>query len=56
MSARYEILSLAGKDLSGKSTSDLSTLYNKLLKDGMHGLCFSPYEEGQAPGDQLSEE
>ncbi len=56
MSARYEILSLAGKDLSGKSTSELSALYNELLKEGMHGLCFSPYEEGQSPGDQLSEE
>lgn len=56
MSARYEILSLAGKDLSGKSKSELSALYNELLKGGMHGLCFSPYEEGQSPGDQLSEE
>lgn len=56
MSARYEILSLAGKDLSGKSDKELSVLYHKLLNDGMHGLCFSPYEEGQAPGDQLTEE
>lgn len=56
MSARYEILSLAGKDLSGKSMSELSSLYSKLLKEGMHGVCFSPYEEGQSPGDQLSED
>jgi glucan 1,3-beta-glucosidase len=55
MSAHYEILNLAGRDLSGKSTSELSALYNQLLKGGMHGLCFSPYEEGQEPGDQLSE-
>ncbi|SNT34568.1 Exo-beta-1,3-glucanase, GH17 family [Ekhidna lutea] len=55
MGARYEILSLAGEDLSGKTTEELSELYNKLLNDGMHGLCFSPYEEGQEPGDQLSE-
>lgn len=55
MSAHYEILNLAGKDLSGKSSKELSTLYNQLLKGGMHGLCFSPYEEGQAPGDQLTE-
>lgn len=55
MSARYEILSLAGKDLSGKSKEELSSLYNKLLNDGVHGLCFSPYEEGQEPGDQLTE-
>ncbi|MEP0986811.1 glycosyl hydrolase family 17 protein [Ekhidna sp.] len=56
MAARYEILSLAGEDLSGKSSKELSELYNELLNDGMHGLCFSPYEEGQAPGDQLSVE
>ena len=56
MSRRYQIQSLAGKDLSGKSTAELSELYNKLLNEGMHGLCFSPYEEGQQPGDQLSEE
>lgn len=56
MSARYEILSLAGKDLSGKSKSELSALYNQLLQKGMSGLCFSPYEDGQEPGDQLTEE
>lgn len=56
MAARYEILSLAGEDLSGKSKEELSSMYNKVLNQGMHGLCFSPYEEGQAPGDQLSKE
>jgi exo-beta-1,3-glucanase (GH17 family) len=55
MSAHYEILNLAGRDLTGKTTSELAALYSKLLNGGMHGLCFSPYEEGQAPGDQLSE-
>ena len=55
MAARDEILSLIGKDLSGKSRAELATLYNKFLKEGMHGLCFSPYEEGQGPGDKLSE-
>ncbi|MFT6962544.1 MAG: exo-beta-1,3-glucanase (GH17 family) [Flammeovirgaceae bacterium] len=34
---------------------DLKTLHNEYLKSGMHGLCISPYEEGQEPGDQLSE-
>ncbi|WP_425392125.1 glycosyl hydrolase family 17 protein [Ekhidna sp.] len=56
MAARYEILSLAGQDLSGKSKEELSELYNELLNEGMHGLCFSPYQEGQAPGDQLTAE
>ncbi len=41
------------KDLSEKALVDL---YNETLQAGMHGLCFSPYEEGQKPGDQLSEE
>jgi len=55
MSSKYEILSLAGIDLSNKSTAELSNLYKKYLKKGMHGLCFSAYQEGQEPGDQLSE-
>ena len=37
------------------STKDLQKLARKILKEGMHGLCFSPYEEGQKPGDQMSE-
>lgn len=55
MSYRYEILALAGQDLTGKSKAELADLYGKILKEGMHGLCFSPYEEGQTPGDQLTE-
>lgn len=27
-----------------------------MLQEGMHGLCFSPYVEGQQPGDILTEE
>jgi exo-beta-1,3-glucanase (GH17 family) len=57
MSARREyVMSLAGTNFSGKSQDDLLTMYKKLLSQGMHGLCFSPYEEGQAPGYQLSHE
>ena len=26
-----------------------------MLADGIHGICFSAYDEGQKPGDQLSE-
>ena len=33
----------------------LRALFRKTLENGMHGLCFSPYMEGQKPGDQLSE-
>ncbi len=57
MSVRKEyLMSLAGTDFSGRSLDDLLSLYKKLLKQGIHGLCISPYEEGQAPGDQLSKE
>lgn len=55
MSARYQIMSLAGEDLTNKSSEQLSELYQNVLIEGTHGLCFSPYEEGQEPGDQISE-
>ena len=48
-------LSLTGLDYSGKTKRDLRTLCRRVLKEGMHGLCFSPYEVGQKPGDQISE-
>ncbi|WP_297765640.1 glycosyl hydrolase family 17 protein [uncultured Muriicola sp.] len=38
------------------STAELKKLCKKVLEGGMHGLCFSPYMEGQKPGDQISEE
>lgn len=48
-------MALAALDYRGKSTKDLEKLAKKALESGMHGLCFSPYEEGQKPGDQISE-
>ncbi|MFT6865393.1 MAG: glucan 1,3-beta-glucosidase [Cyclobacteriaceae bacterium] len=57
MSVRSEyMMSLVGLDLSHKTTDELSALYNKILNQGMHGLCFSPYEDGQEPGTQISDE
>ena len=49
-------LALASPDHIGDNMDDLIDLYQKVLDRGMHGLCFSPYVEGQKPGDQLSEE
>jgi len=49
-------LALASIDFEGKALDDLKKLYCDILKAGMHGLCFSPYMEGQQPGDQLSED
>ena len=51
-----KVMSLAGGvDFTNKPTEELQDLFKKVLKEGMHGLCFSPYEEGQKPGDILSE-
>ncbi len=57
MSFRSEkVLSLVGEDFQQKSASDLGDEFKKLLKDGLHGLCFSAYLEGQEPGSLLSPE
>jgi exo-beta-1,3-glucanase (GH17 family) len=57
MSIRGEkFLALANIDYAGKSIEELRKLFKEALESGMHGLCSSPYEEGQKPGDQLSEE
>ncbi|MBL7848826.1 MAG: glycosyl hydrolase [Cyclobacteriaceae bacterium] len=50
-----KVLALAGYDYQGVTEDELVELYRQTLKNGMHGICFSPYVEGQKPGDQLSE-
>ena len=56
MSIRTEkFLALASIDYAGKSVEDLQEMFREFLAEGMYGLCFSPYVEGQQPGDQLSE-
>ncbi len=40
----------------GKSTSEIKAMFAQTLQNGFHGLCFSPYLQGQIIGDQLSEE
>jgi glucan 1,3-beta-glucosidase len=51
-----KILALAGKNLQGFSYQELAESFQELLQDGIHGICFSPYVEGQQPGDTLTEE
>ena len=51
-----KILALAGKNLQGLSSEELTESFRELLQEGMHGICFSPYVEGQQPGDTLTEE
>jgi len=54
MSYRKEkIHSLTGINLNTVSESELKKLCNKFLKQGIHGLCFSAYDEGQEPGDKI---
>ena len=48
-------LSLAGIDISDLSEDDLRALVRKILEDKIHGICFSPYVEGQGPGTQMEE-
>jgi len=49
-------LSLTGEDFSSKSTADFKKLFRESLENGIHGLCFSSYVEGQSPGSIISEE
>jgi len=42
-------------DLSSMSNSELQSKFKDTLNNGLYGLCFSPYKEGQNIGDKLSE-
>ena len=57
MSYRKEkILSLTGKEVNGLDKRTLQEQSALLLNNKMHGICFSPYEGEQEPGDPISEE
>lgn len=60
MSYRKEhILSLRPESessyVAGESEEVLKDLFKEILNNGVHGFCFSLYEEGQKPGDIISE-
>lgn len=42
-------------NFSSKLKKDIIERFRKSLNAGMHGICFSPYQEDQDIGDQLSE-
>jgi len=42
--------------ISEVSNKELSKLWRETLENGMHGVCFSLYEDGQKPGDIISED
>ncbi len=46
----------SGIDFSKYSLDELKKLWRQTLKKGMHGICFSMYEDGQEPGDIITEE
>jgi GPH family glycoside/pentoside/hexuronide:cation symporter len=43
-------------DFTSKTDQDIKTLFSTSLNNGLHGMCFSPYLEGQDIGDKLSED
>jgi len=51
-----EINNYNGIDFTNKPQEEVDRLFDEVLEKGMHGLCFSLYEDGQKPGDIISEE
>jgi len=49
-----KVLALSAKLPLKKGGKDLRKQFRAAWEEGIHGLCFSPYEEGQKPGDQIS--
>jgi glucan 1,3-beta-glucosidase len=43
-------------DFSEVSPKKLAEIWNETLAKGMHGICFSLYEDGQKPGDIITAE
>lgn len=61
MSYRKEqVLSLrpegVGSYVVGETEASLNDLFAEILATGVHGFCFSLYEDGQKPGDIISEQ
>lgn len=45
---------IAGADFTGMTTEELESIFKNILENGIHGISFSAYLEGQAPGSKLS--
>ena len=50
----YSQIATKGIEASKDSLEDLKNQWRKTIQDGMHGICFSMYEDGQKPGDEIS--
>ena len=51
-----KLMSLAGADINQLTEYELKTYCKELLKNKIHGICFSVYDENQKPGDDISDE
>lgn len=51
--ALYKRMALAGIESSALSAEKLGSIVRKILEQKIHGICFSPYIEGQGPGTQI---
>ncbi len=57
MAAKSDILlALAGVDFSSLSKDEIKAAFKKTFETGLHGICFTPYTEGQSPGSIISED
>jgi len=50
----YSQKTIPGINLNEISEAELKALWHKTLGEGIHGICFSMYEDGQKPGDDIS--
>mgnify|MGYP005989572425 CR=1 FL=1 len=51
-----KLKSLTGISHINKTNTEIKNLFKNVLDRGMHGLGFSPYQEGQNPGDIITED
>ncbi len=49
----YSQITTQGLDLAKYSSEDMKRLWRKTIEEGFHGICFSMYEDGQKPGDDI---
>jgi GPH family glycoside/pentoside/hexuronide:cation symporter len=55
MATAVDTDSKSDTDFSNMSATGIKALFATSLHNGLHGICFTPYMEGQNIGDQLSE-
>ena len=56
MGSGFKIDSTSQIDFKSNSIEEIKEIFVQSLNKGMHGICFSPYLEGQNIGDRLTKE